>query len=83
MAPGDPDVTPADWAALGGTWSWFGKVVGPALAGDQAAPVDDDLAHARPWGFAPATLTTKVLVIDGADDLMTKPRADQRNLRGP
>lgn len=68
--PGDPDFTAADWAALEGTWSWFGRVVGPALAGDPLAPVDDDLAYVRPWGFDPATITTKALVVHGADDRM-------------
>ncbi len=67
---GDPDFTTADWAALEGTWSWFGEVVGPALAGDPAAPVDDDLAYVRPWGVDPAAITAKALVVHGADDLV-------------
>ena len=67
---GEPDFTPADWAALDGTWSWFGEVVGPALAGDPAAPVDDDLAYVRPWGADPATITAKTLIMHGADDLL-------------
>ena len=67
---GDPDFTAADWAALDGAWSWFGKVVGPALAGDPSAPVDDDLAYVRPWGFDPATITAKALVVHGAEDRM-------------
>jgi pimeloyl-ACP methyl ester carboxylesterase len=70
VEPGDPDFTPSDWAALEGTWSWFGKVVGPALAGDPLAPVDDDLAYVRPWGVDPATITTKALVMHGTDDRM-------------
>ena len=70
VEPGDPDFTPADWAALDGTWSWFGKVVRPALDGDPLAPVDDDLAYVGPWGFDPATLTAKTLVMHGADDRM-------------
>ncbi|GAB1514060.1 alpha/beta fold hydrolase [Actinophytocola sp. KF-1] len=65
---GDPDFTAADWAALAGTWSWLGEVVRPALAGDPSAPVDDDLAYVRPWGFDPATITAKTLVVHGADD---------------
>ena len=68
--PGDPDFTPADWAALAGTWSWFDKVVGPALVGDPAAQIDDDLAYVHPWGCDPATITAKTLVMHGADDLL-------------
>ncbi|MFC4855017.1 alpha/beta fold hydrolase [Actinophytocola glycyrrhizae] len=70
VEPGDPDFTPADWAALAGTWSWFGEVVGPALAGDRHAPVDDDLAYAGPWGFGPAAITAKTLLMHGRDDIM-------------
>lgn len=68
VEPGEPDFVPADWAALDGTWSWFGKVVRPALAGDPLAPVDDDLAYVTPWGVDPATISTKTLVMHGCDD---------------
>jgi pimeloyl-ACP methyl ester carboxylesterase len=73
VAGGDPDFTPADWAALDGVWSWLGEVVRPALAGDPAAPVDDDLAYVRPWGFDPATITARTLVVHGADDRLIPP----------
>lgn len=68
VEPGDPDFTPSDWAALDGTWSWFGKVVRPALAGDPQAQIDDDLAYTHPWGFDPAAISAKALVMHGADD---------------
>jgi len=45
----DPEVfTPADHAALFGTWSWMGTVAGQALATDQGGMVDDDLAYVTP-----------------------------------
>jgi pimeloyl-ACP methyl ester carboxylesterase len=68
VVEGEPDFVPADWAALDGTWSWFGQVVGPALAGDPAAPVDDDLAYVTPWGVDPASVTAKTLIMHGTDD---------------
>ncbi|MER8186889.1 alpha/beta hydrolase [Kitasatospora sp. NPDC094015] len=63
----DPEFTPADLAALAGPWSWFGKVVGPALAAGPGGLIDDDLAYVRPWGFDPAGVSAPILLHGGRD----------------
>lgn len=69
-AEGEPDFIEADWAALNGPWSWFGTVVGPAMAAGPAALIDDDLAYVSPWGFDPQTITGPTLFVHGGDDRM-------------
>ena len=64
----DPEFTPADLAALAGDWSWFGSVVGPALAAGPGGLIDDDLAYVSPWGFAPAEVAVPVLLLHGGRD---------------
>ena len=59
---------PADWAALEGTWGWFGKVVGPAMAAGPEPAIDDDLAYANGWGFDPASIAVPVLLVHGGRD---------------
>lgn len=67
----DPDMfTPADQAALAGAWSWFGSVVGPALAGGPDGLLDDGLSSVAPWGFAPGQIRGPVLVLHGGQDRM-------------
>jgi pimeloyl-ACP methyl ester carboxylesterase len=62
----DPEFIPADFDALSGAWSWFGKVVGPAEGASGA--VDDDLAYVAPWGFDPAGIAAPVLILHGGRD---------------
>ncbi len=64
----DPGFIPADWAALEGPWSWFGSVVGPAVAGGPGGLVADDLAYVNPWGFDPRRVAAPVLLLHGERD---------------
>lgn len=65
---GDPGFVPLDHEALAAEWSWFGKVVGPALAGGPGGLVDDDLAYVAPWGFDPAAIIAPTLLVHGGRD---------------
>jgi pimeloyl-ACP methyl ester carboxylesterase len=66
----DMGFTEADLAALQGSWSWFGKVVGPALANGPGPLIDDDLAYVTPWGFDPASIRVRTLLLHGERDGM-------------
>jgi pimeloyl-ACP methyl ester carboxylesterase len=60
--------TPADLAALEGTWSWLWNIAGQALEGGTDGMVDDDLAYVTPWGFDPAQVAAPVLFLHGGED---------------
>jgi pimeloyl-ACP methyl ester carboxylesterase len=65
----DPEMfTPADHAALAGTWRWLGVIAGKAAAGGLGGMVDDDLAYVAPWGFDPERIRTPVLILQGGQD---------------
>jgi pimeloyl-ACP methyl ester carboxylesterase len=65
---GDPGFIAADLEALGGEWGWFGKVVGPALAGGPDGLIDDDLAYVAPWAFDPSDIAVPTLIVHGSRD---------------
>jgi pimeloyl-ACP methyl ester carboxylesterase len=67
-ADDDIGFTPADEAALSGSWSWFIDVVRPALAGGPGGIIDDDLAYVGPWGFDPNQIVAPVLLLHGGSD---------------
>lgn len=60
--------TDADWAALSGPWSWFDKVVGPAVSGGPAGLVDDDIAYVTAWDVDFARIAAPVLLLHGEQD---------------
>jgi pimeloyl-ACP methyl ester carboxylesterase len=67
----DPETfTPGDHSALEGRWSWLAEVAGRAMAKGDEGMVEDLLAGAQAWGFAPADITVPVLVLHGAADRM-------------
>jgi pimeloyl-ACP methyl ester carboxylesterase len=65
----DPQLfTPADHAALTGSWSWLGTISGQAMQGGMDGMVDDNLAYVSPWGFDPTNVSVPVLFLHGGDD---------------
>lgn len=65
----DPEMfTPADHAALRGSWSWLMNITGRALEGGTVGMVDDNLAYAAPWGFDVAEIRRPLLVCHGEQD---------------
>jgi pimeloyl-ACP methyl ester carboxylesterase len=69
----DMELTEADLATLQGPWSWFGEVVGPALANGPGPLIDDDLAYVTPWGCDPASITAPTLLLHGGRDGINPP----------
>jgi pimeloyl-ACP methyl ester carboxylesterase len=65
---GMPGFTDADWAMLEGEWSWFGQVVGPAVANGPGPLIEDDLVNVAPWGFDVEDVHVPVLVLHGGAD---------------
>jgi pimeloyl-ACP methyl ester carboxylesterase len=65
----DPDqFTPADHAALLGTWSWLGAVAGQALEAGPGGVAADEMAYVAPWGFDPGLVRPPVLFLHGGQD---------------
>jgi pimeloyl-ACP methyl ester carboxylesterase len=70
----DPDIfTPADWAALDGTWSSLGADAGRAAAAGPDGLIDDDVAFVHPWGFEVTDIQAPVLVVQGGQDRVIPP----------
>jgi pimeloyl-ACP methyl ester carboxylesterase len=65
---GMPGFTAADWGMLEGDWSWFGEVVGSAVANGPGPLIDDDLVNVAPWGFDVGDVPAPVLVLHGGAD---------------
>ena len=49
---------------------WATESMSRGLANGYEGWLDDDLAFARPWGFDPAGISTRTLVLQGAQDYM-------------
>jgi pimeloyl-ACP methyl ester carboxylesterase len=65
----DPEMfTPADHAALEGSWAWLGRIAGESLRTGLSGLIDDELAYVRPWGFDPSAIEVPVLICHGEDD---------------
>jgi len=64
----DIGFTESDEAALGGAWSWFLEVVGPALESGSAPKMEDELAALSPWGFDVGQVAAPTLVVHGGQD---------------
>jgi pimeloyl-ACP methyl ester carboxylesterase len=62
--------TPGDQSALEGRWSWLAGVAGQAMEEGDDGMVEDLLAGAQGWGFAPADITVPVLIVHGEMDRM-------------
>jgi pimeloyl-ACP methyl ester carboxylesterase len=65
---GMPGFTDGDWAMLEADWSWFGQVVGPAVARGPGPLIEDELVNVGPWGFAVEDVTGPALVLHGEAD---------------
>ncbi|MGH3384530.1 MAG: alpha/beta fold hydrolase [Nocardioidaceae bacterium] len=73
----DPEFTPADLAALGGSWSWLIEVVRAAGISGPGPAIDDDLANVSPWGFDPAAVAAPVILLHGQRDRVAPPLHSQ------
>jgi pimeloyl-ACP methyl ester carboxylesterase len=60
----------ADYAALDGSWSWFGGIVQAATVNGPDGMIEDDLGTMSPWGFDPEVIMAPALIMHGTDDRM-------------
>lgn len=63
----------ADYAALDGEWTSLGADVAASKPYGIDGLIDDDLAFARPWGFALAEVVASVLLVQGERDRVITP----------
>ena len=67
----DPEsFIPADYAALGGTWSWFDGIVQAATASGPDGMVQDGVTAMASWGFDLQEVTAPTLIMHGTADHM-------------
>jgi pimeloyl-ACP methyl ester carboxylesterase len=70
----DPDsFIPADWAALAGPWESLGDDAQRGGVEFTEGLIDDDVAIAGPWGFDPAAVEPRVLIVQGGEDRVVPP----------
>jgi len=70
----DPNsFTPADWAALAGTWASLGRDAEQAGNEGPEGLIDDDLAFVSPWGFELNEIGVPVLLVQGGEDRVVPP----------
>ncbi|WP_326559937.1 alpha/beta fold hydrolase [Micromonospora sp. NBC_01796] len=65
--------TPADWAALAGTWSSLGADAQRAGGEGPDGLIADDLAFAAPWGFDVTRIDAPALFVQGGQDRVIPP----------
>ena len=65
--------TPADWAALSGTWTSLERDAGQAGAAGPDGLIDDDVAFVKRWGFDVSAITVPVLLVQGGEDRVIPP----------
>lgn len=65
--------TPADWAALEGSWSSLGADAGRANAAGADGLIEDDVAFVAPWGFDVSQIVAPVLIVQGGLDRVVPP----------
>jgi pimeloyl-ACP methyl ester carboxylesterase len=78
----DPEsFTPADWAALSGTWSSLGADAERANDAGPDGLIDDDVAAVAGWGFELSQITAPVLFVQGGQDRVVPPAHAEWMLR--
>jgi pimeloyl-ACP methyl ester carboxylesterase len=70
----DPEVfTPADWAALSGSWKALGADANRAGNAGPDGLIDDDVAFVSSWGFDLVLIAAPVMLVQGGQDRVIPP----------